>query len=401
MRRSDVLVTGPLVSCDYILAEHLCRAGLDAIAVRKSGAEAAISVPASYLGCLSADRRVAVEGPLEFLGYARNSRLIVSITGTLTGHLRQLWPLRRILGLPPVINLTTGSDITEHAVGSSLSSRIYRQYLRFVDLNWVLPMPHALQNLVRLDVPNVVFMKGFPYMVPEPDQALPPLAPLRPDAPLRLLHCSNLDWNVTDFGAERNSTKGNDKFLHAFIAAVRQGHDLQLSILERGPDQAIAKEILARGGASDRVTWKGHLSRDDLYREISKAHIVVNMFAHGGAGGISYEALAVGRPVMQYANPTYFSLMYGGEMPPFISGYSSDEILSRLIWCRTEADLPAIAKRGRDWVRRHIAPPDALTDFLFYYSHLTGDRRLDFGLHIESMAAHVRSVQAGSYDPFA
>ena len=88
--------------------------------------------------------------------------------------------MRRFLGLPPVINLTTGSDITELAVERSLHGLLYRQYLRFVDLNWCLPMPHALQNITRLKVPNVVFMRGFPYIVPDPDGTLgdpPPVGP--------------------------------------------------------------------------------------------------------------------------------------------------------------------------------------------------------------------------------
>lgn len=401
MKTYDVLVTGDLVSCDYIMAEHLSRFGMSTIAVRSRSGRNPISVPEDYFRALPADHRIHVRNALEFVSYARKSRLVVSLTGSLLFRMRWLWPFRKLLGLPPVIHIMTGSDMTEMAAERSLVGMLYRQYLRFVDLIWCLPLPHALKNCVDLKLRNVVFMKGFPFLVPQIEKSDAYCGP-KPGEPLRLFHCSNFDWNLTDFGLQRNSIKGNDKFLRAFIRAIKEGLDLRLTVLDRGADRLVAKEMLERGGVLDRVEWRGHLSRDELYEEIRRCHLVANMFAHGGAGGISFESMALGRPVLQYANPTYFNLMYGTTDTPFISCRTEDEILDALRRLSTGAGLAEAAEKGQAWIGQYIDPDKALEKFRFYYTLLTGDERyFDYGPHFADSKRHAEAVAAGNYDPFA
>ena len=124
------------------------------------------------------------------------------------------------------------------------------------------------------------------------------------------------------------------------------------------------------------------------------------MFAHGGAGGISFECLGMGVPVMQHAHATYFNLMYR-SMAPFINCRSEDEIFDKIVWCCRTDGLSALSLAGQEWVRQHVAPENALIGFLFYYGLLTGDRRFDLGPHYQAMKDHVASLLAGTYDPYA
>ncbi len=392
----DVLVMGPLCGIDFIMAEHLSRHGLN-VTIARRPTSGSMAVPEDYFEAFDPKNVHIVTSPWQTVRLARESRLIFSATAELLGQLRKIWRWRRFLGLPPVINLTTGSDLSELSVEGTLHGRRYRQYMDMAAVNWCLPMPHSLQNLVRLKVPRVVFMQGFPYVMPE----VPREGPYRkePGEVLRLFHCSHLDWNLTNFGEQRNSTKGSHKFLRAFIRAVREGVDVQLTILDRGADREVARAMLEESGVVDHVIWKPGLSREDLYREARRAHIVVNMFHHGGSGGISYEMLRLGVPVMQYANPTYFQLMYGGAMPPFINCRTEDEILEKIRWAETTEELPRIAEAGTEWVEQHIVLENAMTGFLFYYSLLTGDKKLDYGPFIDEMKGHVKSVMGGRYDP--
>ena len=110
-------------------------------------------------------------------------------------------------------------------------------------------------------MPNVVFMNGFPLIVPERPAGAAYRPPRRGER-IRLFHGSNFDWNYTDFGLRRNSIKGNDKFIRAFVRAVRAGYDLELTALDRGPDRAVARAMFEHAGVVDRVSWKSHLSRD-------------------------------------------------------------------------------------------------------------------------------------------
>ena len=181
---------------------------------------------------------------------------------------------------------------------------------------------------------------------------------------------------------------------------MKAGYDIKLTALDRGPDRTVARQMFERAGVAERVTWKSGLSREELYAEARAAHVVVNMFAHGGAGGISYECLGLGMPVMQYANPAYFNLMYRSA-PPFLNCRTEQEIFDKIVSCTQTDQLPEISAAGRDWVRKYIAPENALAGFLFYYSLLTGDLRFDPGPHIADMRGHVKSVLSGQYDPFA
>lgn len=406
-RTYDVLITGSLVSTDLIMAEHLSRVGLKPLVLRTSMGSRGISVPEGYFQSFDLKNLIITKSPLEFLKYAHQSKLLLSITGSLLTHLSWLWPFKKLLALPPVINLTTGSDITELAVApfrlfefskANYKSALYRQYLRFVDLNWCLPLPHALQNIFSLKLSNVVFMRGFPYMQPEVTQSTTALPQAQK---VRFLHCSHLDWNYTNFSPSRNSTKGNDKFLRAFIRAVKAGLPIHLVILDRGADREVARKMLAAAGVESQVEWLEHLDRQELFAQIQAADIVVNMFGHGGAGSISFEALALGRPVLQYANPTFFNLMYAGNMPPFLNARTEEEIYEKISWACSTDQLTQIAEEGKEWVAKYMSPRSALQQFLFYYSLLTGEKAMDFGPFIEETEAHIQAVLSGAYDPLA
>ena len=124
------------------------------------------------------------------------------------------------------------------------------------------------------------------------------------------------------------------------------------------------------------------------------------MFAHGGGGGISFECLSLGVPVMQHAHRTYFELMYR-SMPPFLNCRTEDEIFEKLVWCCETDRLGEVGEAGRAWVEQFVSPEHALTGFLFYYGLLTGDHRLERAPHLQEIAEHNRAVAERRYDPFA
>lgn len=399
----DVLLVGCLCGVDVFMAEHLSRHGLKTLVVRRTDSDQgyATDVPEGYLQAFDPDDIVYTDSGFKFLTLAHQSRLIFSTTGALVRHLRFYWFFRGLLRLPPVINLTTGSDITELAVERSLHGFLYRQYLRYVDLNWSYPMPHSLQNLMKLKVRNVVFMNGYPLIVHKPSTQKKRTPNKPKTGTTRFFHVSHLDWNYSNFAPGRNSSKGNDKFLIAFIRAVQAGLDVECVVLHRGADKDIAKQMFVRAGVENAVVWKEHLSRNELHEQMLDADVVVNMFAHGGIGSISVEAMSLGIPLMQYVNPVYFDMMYGGVMPPVVNCRTVEEIYEKIAWCCETEDLDRLGEDGRQWVDRHVAPEQSLTTFLFYFCLLTGEKRLDFGPYLKEMDDHVAAVQAGTYDPYA
>jgi glycosyltransferase involved in cell wall biosynthesis len=376
--RYDVFVIGDL--CDYNLTftEYLSRKGIRClVGVRKKNASK--NIFAEYEGSLSHmkdNKIIALQDEISFIRITRRCRLIVSFSGTLISALRSLWPLRSFLGLPPVVNITTGSDITELILEKSLSGTLYRQYLKFVDLNWCPLYPYALRNVIEKRVPNVVFMR-YPYFYEHRyggDDQFP-----EKREKLRFFHPSHLDWKVQDRGRYRNSSKGNDRFIRAFARAVRSGLEAECVILDRGPDRDIAKDLINELGVADRFIWKAPLSRQDLFAEYAQADVVIDQFDVGGYGGITIEAMSVGKPVMIYLQENCLRLLYPEPMP-VLNCRSEEEIYAAIMKCRDREYLQRLGREAKAWVFKYHDWETCLDQFLFYYTLLTGHKVVDYGV---------------------
>jgi len=311
----------------------------------------------------------------DFLKKARKSRLIVSFTGSLIGALRKLWPLRHFLGLPPIINGMTGSDICELASERSFYGKVYRKYLRFVDLNWCLNYSHALKNIIALKVPNVVFMHLPYYLLNVSVQKTPELE----KGPLRFFHPSHLDWKINDPGSHRYSSRGNDRFIRSFARASKNGLDAYCIIVDRGPDKEVAKDLIRELGIDDKFIWKPHLSREELFSEFSKADVVVDQFDVGGLGSIAIEAMSAGRPVLIYLQDNCQKIIYH-DPPPVLNCHSEEEIYEKIMCCQDRTYLKYVGEKAKEWVYKYYNWDNgSINQFLFYYALLTGHKVVDYG----------------------
>jgi len=371
----DILILGSIAGHDLILAEHLSRRGLHCIVARKANNNTGIEPLFEYHQAYDLDKTIYLRSEWEFLRLTRNCKMIISLTGNLVSALGKLWPLRRFLHIPPVINLTTGSDITELAKERSFHGWLYRQYLQYVDINWCANYPYALNNIIELRIPNVIFMR-YPYYFL--DGELPEGLNSNEENPyydnvVRFFHPSNLDWKATDVGEHRNSSKGNDRFIKAFARAVAEGLDGYCVILDRGPDKELAKALIGELNIENRFIWKPHLTREELLQEYLKCDVVIDQFDVGGLGGIAVEAMSLGKPVMMYLEEHSQRILYS-NLPPVLNAYSEEDIYCQLLICKQRDQLKLMGKMVKQWVYDNHHWKNCLDQFLFYYSLLTGDK---------------------------
>jgi len=369
----DVLIIGKLAGFDIIFAEYLSRKGLRCCVARNAAKGEMAEEKASNLYFAHThfnDKDIVSYGNgLEFLALARKSRLIISFTGSLIGALKAFWFFRGLLGLPPVVNVTTGSDITELAVERSMPGLLYRQYLRFADLNWCVAYPQALKNIAKLNVPNVVFLRHPYYLIPQPGES----AAGGEKRPLRFFHASHLDWKVSDPGSHRNSSKGNDRFLRAFARAVKAGLDAQCVILDRGPDRDLAKKLVKELGVDGRFIWKPRLTRKELMDEFKAADVVIDQFDIGGFGGIAIEAMSAGRAIMIYLDENCIRPLYA-EMPPVLNCRDEDQIYEAIMRCADRKYVRDLGEHARRWAYTYHSGETCLDEFLGHYKALTSGK---------------------------
>ena len=164
-----------------------------------------------------------------------------------------------------------------------------------------------------------------------------------------MLHASNMDWGATDSGAQRKSTKGNDKFIRA-LARFRAESDRPLAVvmLDRGPDRELARAMVGDLGLDDVVEWRGSMRNDELYAAMAGADLIVDQFDVGAMGGIAWEAVTMGRPLLTYLAPDTAALVHD-ELPPILNARAEDEIVARLHEAMTPGRLDGLSAALARW----------------------------------------------------
>lgn len=372
----DILICGDLAALDIIFAEYLARRGLRVVVARKvrAGAEHSRNVPEDFLHALDPARIVEFRSAGELLGMARKARVVITVTGAFFWAIRWRWLFRRVLSMPPVINIAAGSDFSELLGDNGAFGRLYRYFSRSCAINLTVPYPHIIKNVLQKKITNCSFLR-YPYLLP----ASPPeIIEGRKFGALRLLHSSHLDFKVNDSGRHRNSSKGNDRFIRALLRALDEGLDAECIMLFRGPDREIAREMTERSRHAHRFHWKDALSREELHREIRDADIVVDQFDVGGLGGIAIEAMALGTPLMTYLHGGCMDVLYP-QHPPVINAHTEADIYRQLMTHTDRAGLATLARAAQQWVYAYHSGDSCLGLLMFYYTFYTGQPLVDYG----------------------
>lgn len=357
----EIMIVGPLLNNDVVMAEALSYNGFDCIVVRDPVTgrpdPGKFPGPVKYF---SLDRVVVVENSLEFFRISRGARCIISYSGVVTSLLRYFWFVARVFGFPPLINVPTGSDITELAVERSRAGWLYRDLLRRVVFTVIPTYPHALKVLKALNLKRFVFFK-YPYLLPDRAESRSDQTGER--GKTVFLHVSNLDWGASDSKPGRNSTKGNDRFLRAFAQAAKSGAPIECHIIDRGPDRFFARELISSLDAEFAFRWIEPVPQSELTDLFAPADVIVDQFDVGGFGAIALEAMAAGKPVMMHLDPACSALIYEDE-PPVLNCSSETQIREMILGNLDRPALRNLGERARTWVFANHGTEHNMEEFI-------------------------------------
>lgn len=369
MRRQRVAVIGSLASCDLGLGEALLRRGLDVTVLRHVAEGPPRDLESEIFPTLSARGITRFGSQKQLMRMLPRFAFVFSYTSALANHLgpfARVYAAAQTVGWPRWMNICTGSDITELAREDTAAGRRQRHALRLAFVNVVPNYPWAIANAAGLRLRNAVVLP-FPFRPID-------VAPVPPERVRReglvLFHPSNLDWGATDQRPGRTSTKGNDRFLRALARFVGEtDRPVRLIALDRGPDRELARELVAELGLSEIVEWRGTLSHRALYETIQDADVVVDQFDVGGMGGIAWESMALGTPVLTYLHPSSDGLSF--DVPtPVLNAYTEDEILQKLRLLGDSDVLEDRRRRVLEWMATRRE--GQLDRYLLYMALATG-----------------------------
>ena len=342
-KRYDVVLIGALAQMDLILADALSQEGLRCAIVRLPGtAKPDPSTWPSPLRAFRLEDLYPYRNANWFWTFSRAATCVVSITSVLPFALQGWWAALPWLGYPPIVNVSTGSDVAELARERSRSGWVCRSLLRRAAVNYVPAYPEVVRSITALRLANFEFFRYAYWLAPCTTTR-------RPDGPILFFHPSHLDWGFTDVKPSRNSTKGNDRFFRAFFRAAANGANIRCVLLDRGPDRGVARELIAKCGYADRFEWLPPLGQAALCERMRDCDVVVDQFDVGGFGGIAIEAMALGKPVLIHIDPDTWPLVYDTP-PPILACRTEDEIHQAILRSQDRTAMAALGRQAAGWV---------------------------------------------------
>ena len=144
-----------------------------------------------------------------------------------------------------------------------------------------------------------------------------------------------------------------DVLLEAWINSQLLTLNSQLTIVGDGPERGRLEGLIERLGIQDSVRLVGQVDMETYYSYIAQADVVVNPCFREGAVTVSFDSMAMGKPLVCFDTGGY-THSFEPEYSRVIKGVTSrEEAVERLAQAMAElADKELCAKMGAEAKRR-------------------------------------------------
>lgn len=170
-----------------------------------------------------------------------------------------------------------------------------------------------------------------------------------PPGALSLFMPARQDWLDRD----PNMAKGNDLFFRAVAELVQEGNFITITAVSWGRDLEASKALITELGLDAHITWREPLQKADLWRAYLTHHAVVDQFQLRALGGVTFEALALGRRVVTALDiPT--AQGFFGQAPPLFAADSVASIAAALRQIASDPDdVAMVGSRAASWIENY------------------------------------------------
>jgi glycosyltransferase involved in cell wall biosynthesis len=174
---------------------------------------------------------------------------------------------------------------------------------------------------------------------------------------LRLFTPTRQDWREGDL----NLAKGNDKFIRAAAQCINEGIDLEIIAVRWGRDVQASIDLVAELGVTEKFNWVEPMRKEDLWRAYLTSHAVIDQFELPAFGGVTFEALALGRRVVTSVDLVAAKRFFG-EVTPFYAASSLREIIAALREIAADPnDTAGMGERAMDWIANYHSAKRVIT----------------------------------------
>ena len=123
--------------------------------------------------------------------------------------------------------------------------------------------------------------------------------------------------------------RGFDLAIEAFARAAMTHKNMHLTIVGKGADKSRLKELTKQLGVKEAVTFAGNVTMDEYYRLLSTADVVVNASLKEGAVTVSFDSMAMGKPLI-CLDTTGYTRYFSNEYAVVIPRTEREEVVANL-----------------------------------------------------------------------
>lgn len=323
----------------YVLAKELRKRGIESDLLISqeiiSGVDASINDPLSH------DRNIDSYPDWVHFGPINSRMKIFEITKIMKKydliHAYNAVPIHAMFSGKPYLAQSGGDDLRKKAFEKSLTGYLLRRSYKKAD-QFVYVWPIHKLYAEKLGIPNPIYLPRI--------------------------------WNTQFFvkknkNAERKGfaiffptienweTKGNDKFLRAFVRLCKEKLDVFLYYVDWGKDSAKAKKILLQKAQNVEII-PGPISREKMSEYMEKSDIVADQFNSGSFTRLGIEAFAFGIPLLINLDEKLHETLHG-DAPPVINGKSEEEIFTKLkLLTQSKSTLLEMGRNAQQWTTKHF-----------------------------------------------
>ncbi len=145
--------------------------------------------------------------------------------------------------------------------------------------------------------------------------------------------------------------RGFDLVIESFARAAANDKRMHLTIVGKGSDKARLAGLVERLGLQEQVTFTGKVAMDEYYRLLANADVVVNASLKEGAVTVSFDTMAMGKPLIcldTTGYTRYFSNEYAVVIPRTGRKEVIAEIASAMKRLKDENERRTIGEKAKN-----------------------------------------------------
>ena len=123
--------------------------------------------------------------------------------------------------------------------------------------------------------------------------------------------------------------RGFDLVIESFARVAKDDRRMHLTIVGKGSDKSRLTQLAERLGLQEQITFTGNVPMKEYYRLLSGADVVVNASLKEGAVTVSFDTMAMGKPLI-CIDTTGYTRYFSNEYAVIIPRTSRDEVIANM-----------------------------------------------------------------------